>query len=557
MALLKKTIFSLLVILLISTGYFIVPTLLINYINRITPGVQVENAKVKNIDCVSLTNISINKTNIKGNINNAIACRNTKTINADTGTISIYITKSSGKKVNNIDKYNITAKNLIIHIYKDNYDLELKNASIKNKLIHAQIGTLKTQYGLLNIQNIEIDLNSNFIIFEHAKIYNARVGNINISNAKINTDNNKYTSTIDNIDIVYNKDLSIKLSCIFVQYINNTVELSIDSMVIFSNMLYSEDLSIENIKIEPFKVSELFTINHLVNINGIFLEFNITDKRIYGNGSCNEWLNALPKELKISIIDQIMFKGNLKFTLEFTPNVNFKLNNGCIINGEVPNFIKALSGTFKYEAYHPNSKGKFERISGPGSVDWIPIDSISNNMVKAITTTEDPGFFFHRGIIPLAIENSIKDNIRLKRFFRGGSTITMQLSKNLWLTRDRNIGRKIQEAILTTALESSLPKEKILELYFNIIEFGPDLYGIGMASDKLLGTNAANLSLSQALYLVLRLPSPSKAGTYEQMKGRISKMIDIMNSSGKVSDEEAKYEKEFLFEDFDNTSLGY
>jgi membrane peptidoglycan carboxypeptidase len=126
----------------------------------------------------------------------------------------------------------------------------------------------------------------------------------------------------------------------------------------------------------------------------------------------------------------------------------------------------------------------------------------------------------------------------------------MQLAKNLWLTRKRTLGRKIQEAVLTAVLESTLPKEKILELYLNIVEFGPDIYGIGPGSEKLLGTHPINISLSQALYLVLRLPAPSRAGTYEQMKGKIGKMLDLMASNGKLSAEEAGYEKAFLFEDF-------
>jgi membrane peptidoglycan carboxypeptidase len=168
---------------------------------------------------------------------------------------------------------------------------------------------------------------------------------------------------------------------------------------------------------------------------------------------------------------------------------------------------------------------------------------ISPNMATALTTTEDPGFMYHRGIIPQAIENSLKDNLKLGKFFRGGSTLTMQLAKNLWLSRTRTLGRKLQEAILTVALESALPKDKILELYLNVVEYGPNLYGIGPASKELLHKDPLELTLTDAMYLVLRLPAPNRSASYERMKGMISKLLDNALKAGKVTEDMVEVEK--------------
>jgi len=139
--------------------------------------------------------------------------------------------------------------------------------------------------------------------------------------------------------------------------------------------------------------------------------------------------------------------------------------------------------------------------------------------------------------------------MKLGKFFRGGSTLTMQLAKNLWLSRTRTIGRKVQEAILTVALESTLPKDKILELYLNVVEFGPDIYGIGPASRTLLHKEPMTLSIPESLYLVLRLPAPNNSASYEQKKGLIKRLMDNIAASGKVPAELIEVEKGLLDSD--------
>jgi membrane peptidoglycan carboxypeptidase len=119
----------------------------------------------------------------------------------------------------------------------------------------------------------------------------------------------------------------------------------------------------------------------------------------------------------------------------------------------------------------------------------------------------------------------------------------MQLAKNLWLSRTRTIGRKLQEAILTVALESSLSKDKILELYLNVVEYGPNLYGIGPASKEILHKEPLELTLTDAMYLVLRLPAPNRSASYEQMRGLIGKLLDNAMRAGKVTPDMVEIEK--------------
>jgi len=141
-------------------------------------------------------------------------------------------------------------------------------------------------------------------------------------------------------------------------------------------------------------------------------------------------------------------------------------------------------------------------------------------MDAAVMTTEDGNFLRHRGFDHEAIRNSVRENLREGRFVRGASTISMQLAKNLYLDRSKTISRKLQELILTVYLEQSLTKEQILELYLNVIEFGPDLYGVGPAAAHYFRTHSASLSLGQAMYLASILPNPKQQHFVEG--GRVS-----------------------------------
>ncbi len=230
-----------------------------------------------------------------------------------------------------------------------------------------------------------------------------------------------------------------------------------------------------------------------------------------GRDTCNNWVEALPTPLPLALQQAAgHFSGNLAFEVSRDPSPHFDVKESCRFECTAEPIKSLKSGRVQYMAYDKDDK-LFERTIGPGTKDWVSIASLPPHVPKAFITLEDPGFPSHRGIIPQALENSFKDNLKLGRFFRGGSTITMQLAKNLWLRRSKTIGRKAQEALLTTALESCLSKSEILELYMNAVEMGPNLYGIGAASHAYFHKDAADLEPEEAFYLASILPHPRKA----------------------------------------------
>lgn len=180
--------------------------------------------------------------------------------------------------------------------------------------------------------------------------------------------------------------------------------------------------------------------------------------------------------------------------------------------------------------------------SGPGTDTWVPYAEISPFMQTAIVVCEDSRFFQHDGFDAKAIQESIKNNLRAGSFVRGGSTVSMQLAKNLYLGREKTLSRKLQEAVLTLLLEQVLSKEQILELYLNVIEFAPGVYGIGPAASHYFRSLPRDLSLGQALYLGSILPNPksrhfSQDGTLsERWSDYLRKLMVISHKIRRIDD---------------------
>jgi len=139
---------------------------------------------------------------------------------------------------------------------------------------------------------------------------------------------------------------------------------------------------------------------------------------------------------------------------------------------------------------------------------WVPYDRISLDAKKAVVAAEDMSFFSHRGFDTHELKIAARDAVKGKRV-RGASTITQQLAKNLWLSPSRSPLRKLREFVLTRQLEKHLSKQRILELYLNMAEFGPGTYGVEAASRRFFGIPAEGLSGDQAAQLAAGLPRPS------------------------------------------------
>ncbi len=141
---------------------------------------------------------------------------------------------------------------------------------------------------------------------------------------------------------------------------------------------------------------------------------------------------------------------------------------------------------------------------------WVPYDSIAPDLKRAVVAAEDLEFFSHRGFSYAEMKDAVADALSGERGLRGASTITQQLAKNLWLSPSRNPLRKIKEAMLTRQLEKRLSKRRILELYLNVVEFGPGIYGAEAAARRYFGTSAAQLGEEEAARLAAALPRPSR-----------------------------------------------
>ncbi|HKY64450.1 MAG TPA: monofunctional biosynthetic peptidoglycan transglycosylase [bacterium] len=144
----------------------------------------------------------------------------------------------------------------------------------------------------------------------------------------------------------------------------------------------------------------------------------------------------------------------------------------------------------------------------PADFSWRELGQISDSLKRAVLVAEDDAFFIHEGVDFKELQKSWELNLKKEKIARGGSTITMQLVKNLYFSRARNPLRKLNEILLTIDLEHKLPKERILELYLNVVEWGEGIYGAENASRYYFNKGAGDLSSSEAAYLAAILPNP-------------------------------------------------
>lgn len=145
------------------------------------------------------------------------------------------------------------------------------------------------------------------------------------------------------------------------------------------------------------------------------------------------------------------------------------------------------------------------------AVRWwpVPYSQISPHLKRAVLVAEDIGFFDHQGFATEEVKAALKATWEEGKPLRGASTLSQQLVKNLWLSPSRNPWRKVKEALLTLQLERELPKRRILELYLNVVELGPGIYGAEAASRHYFGKSASALSVGEAAQLAASLPRPS------------------------------------------------
>jgi monofunctional glycosyltransferase len=171
---------------------------------------------------------------------------------------------------------------------------------------------------------------------------------------------------------------------------------------------------------------------------------------------------------------------------------------------------------------------------------WVSFKRISPYMVKAVIIAEDDKFWRHDGFDFIAMQKAFEKDIKKRKLKVGGSTISQQLAKNLFLTPDKNPIRKIKEAIYTWRIERNLSKKRIMELYLNVAEWGDGLFGIEAAARKYYGKPASSLGPEEAARLATVLPNPirySPVGSSKYVRNRSALIYKIMVRRGIVIEE--------------------
>ena len=160
---------------------------------------------------------------------------------------------------------------------------------------------------------------------------------------------------------------------------------------------------------------------------------------------------------------------------------------------------------------------------------WVPVSKISPYLLKAVLIAEDDKFWSHEGFDYEAIQKAVEKNIKAGRFKAGGSTISQQLAKNLYLTPEKSIIRKVREAIITWRLERALSKRRILELYLNVVEWGDGVFGAEAAARHYFGKSAAELGPLEAARLAVVLPNPIRYNPASDQKYVVNRSNIIYN----------------------------
>ncbi|MBC8053583.1 MAG: transglycosylase domain-containing protein [Sphingobacteriaceae bacterium] len=236
--------------------------------------------------------------------------------------------------------------------------------------------------------------------------------------------------------------------------------------------------------------------------------------------NAQELFDAFPVGLFESL-DGIKVKGQLQYNLDFfldskkpdSVRINSSLHKSAdfrILRWGKMNLQK-VNSSFVYTPYE-YGKPMRDIVIGPQNPDYVPINQISPNLRNAVLTAEDPSFYTHNGFVEKAFQRSIATNFKEKAFKRGGSTISMQLVKNVFLSRQKTMARKIEEILIVWLIENNRisSKQRMFEVYLNLIEWGNNVYGIGEAARYYFGKHPSELDLGESIFLANIVPRPKK-----------------------------------------------
>lgn len=270
---------------------------------------------------------------------------------------------------------------------------------------------------------------------------------------------------------------------------------------------------------------------------------------------CQRVLAAIPTELAPYMAGYKLrgvFDTNIDLEIDWANLDATKLGGKvgirqCKVVEQPADSPRRLKGEFEH--YVEVEAGKWHTfVVGESNPDFVPLQDISQYLVKSIMSTEDSAFYFHRGFIPSEFRTALISNLKNEKFKHGASSITMQMVKNVLLYREKTLARKLQELFLTWHVENTLSKDRILEIYFNAIEYGPWLYGIGPAAKHFFGKHPKDLNPVEAAFFSTILPAPKDrylqycAGTLTKFtKDKIDRILDTMLKRDRLT--QAEYDE--------------
>lgn len=267
------------------------------------------------------------------------------------------------------------------------------------------------------------------------------------------------------------------------------------------------------LKVEKHKATHLcFRLNEAVDADSCF--------------------SALPEAL-FTVLPQLKAKGKINcdcfLDVDFAQldslKFDFNLHSGnpafCVVEGM--EHITCFNAPFEYTFYRNGEAARTVAI-GPENPLFCPFAQIPEVLTASILASEDASFFRHRGFVKSSIQSALIDDIKAGRMRRGGSTISMQLVKNLYLNRQKVMTRKIEEMMIVWMIEDRalMSKERMFEIYVNIIEWGPDILGIGEAADFYFHKKPCELKLNECIYLATLIRAPRHYASSIQPDGMIT-----------------------------------
>lgn len=279
---------------------------------------------------------------------------------------------------------------------------------------------------------------------------------------------------------------------------------------------------------------------------------------------CQTVLDAIPTSL-VPKLAGFKLRGklsaDLRAEIDYEALAQLKLGGSLPIRRckvkEAPTEVSAERLQEPFDATVEAEPGQHRTFTvGPENPDYVPYEAIAKHVVNAFLTTEDGAFFKHKGFIRSQFRAALARNLARGGFRLGASTISMQMVKNVLLTHEKTLSRKLQELFLVWYLEQNLSKERIMEIYLNVIEFGPGIFGIGRASQHYFGKPASEITPLEAAFFATILPAPRRRYV-QYCHGKLTdgwnryvrRVLRRMQSKGRVTKEEmeAAEKQEIVF----------